>query len=84
MAPSLEDPPARGEVSLVGVPTFKLTACQEPEQWEPEMYDKEGIEQANEVIILIAQEAGYDLNFSKWRTGRQGMSALLPLPMDKR
>ena len=82
MAPSLEDPPARGEVSLVGVPTFKLTACQEPEQWEPEMYDEEGIEQ--EVVLISNLDATSYLNFSTQRTVRQGMLALLPLLMDKR
>ena len=84
MAPPLEDPTARGEFSLVGVQAFKLTACQEPEQWEPETYDVEGIEQANKVIIIVTLKASSDLTFSKWRTARQGMLALLPLLMDKR
>ena len=84
MAPPLENPPARGEFSLVGVPTFKLTACQEPGQWEPEMYDEEGIEQADEVIFIVSLKAGFDLSFSKWRTARQSMMLLLPLLMDKR
>ena len=58
MAPPLEDPPARGEFSLLGVPAFKLTACcQEPEQWEPDMCDEEGIEHANEVILIVTLKA---------------------------
>ena len=39
--------------SLDGIPGFKLTAFQEPEQWGPEMYDEEGVEQANEVILIL-------------------------------
>ena len=53
VAPPLEDPPARGEFSLVAVPAFKLTACQEPEQWGPDMFDEEAVEQADEVILIL-------------------------------
>ena len=77
MAPPLEDPSARGEFSLVGVSAFKLTACQETEQWET--CDEEGIERADEVVLIITLGASFDLNFSKWRTRKQRMLALLPL-----
>ena len=84
MASPLEDPSARGEFSLDGVLAFKLTACQEPEQWEPEMYNEEGIEQADEVILIVSLKASFDLNFSKWRTATQGILLVLPLLMDQR
>ena len=48
------------------------------------MYDEEGIEQADEVILIVSLKASFDLNFSKWRTARQSMLLLLPLLMDKR
>ena len=35
--------------SVVGVSAFKVTACQEPEQWGLEMFNKEGVEQPDEV-----------------------------------
>ena len=63
VAPPLEDPPARGEFSLDGIPGFKLTAFQEPEQWGPEMYDEEGVEQANEVILILYLKKTPELYF---------------------
>ena len=85
VAPPLEDPPARGEFSLVAVPAFELTACQEPEQWGPEMFDdEEGVEQADEVILILNLEATSFFTFSKWWTTRQGMLALLVLLTNKR
>ena len=65
MAPPLEDPLGRGESSLVGVPPFKLTACQEPDQWETETDDEDETEQSVEVLIIsITLEASSELPFS--------------------
>ena len=63
VAPPLEDPPARGKFSLVGVPAFKLTACQEPEQWVSETHDEERIKKADEVILIIILDESSDFEF---------------------
>ena len=63
---------------------FKFTACQEPEQREPEMYDEEGIEQAEVVVLILNLEATSYLTFSERRTTRQGMLVLQPLLMEMR
>ena len=57
VAPPLEDPPGRGELSLVGIIVFKFTASQELEQWEPETDDEEGTEQAFEVVLIVTFKA---------------------------
>ena len=48
------------------------------------MDNEEGIEQADEVVLIVTLKVSSDLNFSKWRRARQGILALLPLLMDKR
>merc|ERR1712032_1270837 len=56
---------------------WRILLAEEPEQWEPET---DGIEHADEVVLIANNlKASSDLNFSKWRTARQGMLALLPL-----
>ena len=67
MAPPLEDSPARGEFSLVGVPAFNFTDRQEPEQWKFETCDEDGIERAKEVVLIndIILQASSDFKFQQ-------------------
>ena len=46
--------------------------------------DEKGVEQADEVILILNLEATSFFTFSKWWTTRQGMLALLVLLTAKR
>merc|ERR1719458_1381949 len=57
---------------------WKILLQEEPEQWGPEMFDggcmdEGGVEQADEVILILNMKATSFLTFSKWWTTRQGM-----------
>ena len=46
--------------------------------------DEEGVEQADEVILILNLKATSFFTFSKWWTTRQGMLVLLALLTNKR
>ena len=52
MVPPLEDPPPRGELSLVSIQAFLTFTSQEPDKWEPETDDEAETEQVDKKIIL--------------------------------
>ena len=74
------------EVSSVSFPafikSFKLTPCQEPEQWGLEMFKGDGVEQPDEVDFNYYFES--KPCFSKWGKSRQGTMTLLLLVLAKR